>query len=34
MIVVRDNIIPRYDEYRIYYIIIKYFLLTEDLLEL
>ncbi len=34
IIIVRDNIIPRYDEYGIYYIGIKDFLLAEDLLSL
>ena len=33
IIIVKDNIVPRYDEYGIYYIGIRDFLLREDLLE-
>lgn len=33
IIVVRDNIVPRYDEYGIYYIGIRDFLLTDDILK-
>ena len=33
IIIVRDNIVPRYDEYGIYYIGIRDFLLTDDFLE-
>ncbi len=34
IIIVRDNIVPRYDEYGIYYIGIRDFLLRDDLLKL
>lgn len=33
-IVVKDNIVPRYDEYGIYYVGIKDFLLADDLSKL
>ena len=33
IIIVKDNIVPRYDEYGIYYIGIRDFLLHDDLLE-
>ena len=33
IIIVRDNIVPRYDEYGIYYVGIRDFLLMDDLLE-
>ena len=33
IIIVKDNIVPRYDEYGIYYIGIKEFLLMDDFLE-
>ena len=33
IIIVKDNIVPRYDEYGIYYIGIKDFLLMDDFLD-
>lgn len=33
MIIVRDHIVPRYDEYGIYYVGIRDFLLRDDILE-
>ena len=33
IIIVKDNIVPRYDEYGIYYIGIRDFLLMDDFLE-
>jgi len=33
IIIVRDNIVPRYDEYGIYYVGIRDFLLRDDFLE-
>jgi len=33
IIIIKDNIVPRYDEYGIYYIGIKDFLLMDDFLD-